>query len=141
MVEYPVHEGPVEIGEIAQMAPDSAEDGKPIFMARLGERSYITFAFIDAWEGLTVYHAESHRKGRMAALLDAVLKRFMNSQPTQVTFANVVSEWTPGRDLRNVLKGFEEETRVADEGPHKGDKYQVLVGTWEPAQRHLEVDA
>lgn len=137
----PVTEGPVEIGEIAQMEPESEEAGKPVFMARLGQRSYITFAFLDSWDGITVYHAESHRKGRMAALLDAVCKRFMNSKPTQITFANVVSEWTEGRDLRNVLKGFEEETRVAEEGPHEGDKYQVLVGTWEPEQRHLEVDA
>jgi len=140
MVEYPVREGPVEIAEIAQMQPESEEAGKPVFMARLGERDYITFAFLDSWDGITVYHAESHRKGRMAALLDAVLKRFMNSNATQVTFANVVSEWTQGRDLRNVLKGFEEETRVAEEGPAAGDKYQVLVGTWEPEQRHLEVE-
>lgn len=124
----------IEVEEIAEMEPDSEEAGIPVFKATHRSGSYLTFAFLRSIEGVAVYHVHSEQRGDFRRLMDRVVRQFCANNPTQVTFFNVVSELLPGRDLRDVVEGFEEETRVAHEGPHEGDEYQVLVGVWDPTR-------
>lgn len=126
----------IEVEEIAEMEPDSAEAGIPIFKATTRTGSYLTFAFLRSHEGMAVYHVRSHQHGDFKRLMDAVLSQFQSDDATHVTFFNIVTELMGGRDLDDVLHGFEREMWTAEEGPYKGEDYTVLTGTWEPQGRH-----
>lgn len=128
----------IEFEEIAEMEPDSAEAGIPVFRATTSAGSYITFAFLRSTEGMAVYHVDSRRYGDFKRLMDATLAKFCGHEETQITFFNVVTEFMGGKDLDDVLIGFEREERVAEEGPHEGEKYDVLAGHWDPQGRHLK---
>lgn len=128
----------IEFAEIAEMDPESTEAGTPVFVAETRAGSYVSFAFLSSVEGVAVYHVVSEQRGDFARLMDAILAKFMGNSATQVTFFNVVTEFMGGRDLDTVLDGFAREERVAEGGPHAGEKYEVLTGTWEPQGRHLQ---
>lgn len=128
----------IEVEEIAEMEPESKESGIPVFKATTRAGSYLTLAFLRSVEGMAVYHVDSKQHGDFKRLMDAVLAKFEANNPTQVTFFNVVTELMGGKDPDDVLHGFERETREAKEGPHEGEEYEVLIGTWEPQGRHLK---
>lgn len=128
----------IEVEEIAEMEPDSKEAGIPIFKAETNAGSYLTFAFLRSTEGMAVYHVESRRYGDFKRLMDAALAQFCGNTETKITFFNVVTELMGGKDLDDVLIGFEREERVAEEGPYEGEKYDILVGHWDPQGRHLQ---
>lgn len=119
--------GEITVEEIAEMQPDSKEAGVPVFKATCPSESYVTFAFLESVEGVAAYHVYSAQRGDFQRLMDRIVRQFCANDPTQVTFFNVISD-----KLRDVLHGFEEETRVAEEGPHEGEEYDVLVGVWDP---------
>jgi len=129
----------IEVEEVGEMDPESQEAGVPVFKAETRAGSYITFAFLTSVDGMSVYHVDSQRYGDFKRLMDAMCAKFHpGTDKVHVTFFNVVSELMAGKDLDDVLKGFEREERVANEGPHEGDKYDVLTGQWYPRGRHLK---
>lgn len=134
----PKNKHQIEVEEIAEMEPESKEAGIPIFKATTRSGSYLTFAFIRSVEGMAVYHVESKQRGDFKRLMDAVLAQFCSNEETHVTFFNVITEFMSGGDLDDRLTGFEREERVAEEGPAKGEKYDILSGHWDPQGRHLK---
>lgn len=121
----------MEIHEVGEMDEQSEEAGIPVFTIRADSGSHMEFAFLESIEGLTVYHVDSVQYGDFKRMMSGVINQFQNGESTKVTFVNVISEWLPRRKLEDVLVGFERYTWEASEGPHEGDKYEVLVGTWE----------
>lgn len=121
---------PITIEEIGQMDDESQEAGIPVFEARTVADSYMKFAFLESFPGLTVYHIESNRYGDMKRLMNKVVDQFQAGEDTEITFINVITERLPGKNLDEVLTGFEWETWEAQEGPHKGEEYEVLRGVW-----------
>ena len=121
----------MEIHEVGEMDEQSAESGIPVFSVVANSGSHMEFAFLESIEGMTVYHVDSVQYGDFSRMMEAVINQFQNGEPTKVTFMNVISEWLPRKNLGDVLEGFERQTWEAREGPHEGDEYEVLVGTWE----------
>lgn len=124
---------------VGEFAPDSVAPGTPVFLMETEAGSYITFAFLpDEAESayMRVFHAHSEERGEFRRLMDKALSHFQGAEkePKEVVFANVVSEMLPGRDLEDVLDGFERFTVEVEYGPddYLGDEFDELVGTWDP---------
>jgi hypothetical protein len=126
----------VEVEEVGTMEQDSAAPGTPVFQVENQHGSFLAVAFLpDDVEAADarVFHVGSVRKGDMTRLLNEVAFRWYNGRPIEVVFANVVTEWLDGRDLDDVLSGFDRLTVEADYGPFEGDHYDELRGTWDPS--------
>jgi hypothetical protein len=133
MTERPTN---VEVEEVGTMEQDSAAPGTPVFRVENHHGSFLAVAFLpdDVEEAdARVFHVGSVRKGDMTRLLNEVAFRWYNGRPIAVVFANVVTEWLDGRDLDDVLSGFDRETVEAENGPYEGDRYDELRGTWDPS--------
>lgn len=125
----------VEVEEVGEFAQDSVSPGTPVFQVENRKGSFVVVAFLpDEVEeaDARVYHVGSVRKGDMTRLLNEVAYRWYNGRAIEVVFANVVTEWLDGRDLDDVLSGFERATVEAENGPFEGDDYDELRGTWDP---------
>lgn len=125
----------VSLEEIGEMHPNTADAGAPVFQAKTPEGSFVNFAFLETDDAqVRVFDVMSEKKGDFSRLMDNVLVHFMNGKRTKVVFANVVTRWLAGRDLDDVVDGFDRRTVEAVRGPGAGDEYDELVGVWDPTR-------
>jgi len=107
----------ISLEEIGEMHPSTPDAGAPVFQAKTPEGSFVNFAFLEE-DVATVrfFDVKSEKKGDFSRLMDNVLVHFMNGSPTDVVFANVITSWLAGRDLDDVVDGFDRQTVEAVRG-------------------------
>jgi len=129
----------VSLDEIGEMDPRTKDAGAPVFQAKTPEGSFVNFAFLEHDVAkVRFFDVQSEKKGDFSRLMDNVLVHFMNGSPTKVVFANVITSWLAGRDLDDVVDGFDRRTVEAVRGPGAGDDYDELVGVWDPTRERSE---